>query len=560
MVRFHVWFLVLALVGGPLAAGYFLGFDALDAETLRGVEASVREDAALGQAKLARFSDESIREAALVAQRAALHEPLLPLAAAAGSPLEAGDRIKAALERAKAPGDLIAIADARGAVLLRIKEAQNDLALPMFTDALRGQPTAQVIAYRGRLYWVAVAPILSGTQIVGAIALGQKASTEWVQRLVGPRGGGVAVAYGGKVVASNLGQREAGELTKHLGQLQAGRVKEVVSGPGSVLATGTTLGQIPGALVVYARPAPIVGGLSDARLLYLYIAGGVFLFALFWAFLLQRAIARPATLLLSRVHAFANSHDPAASVSAQGLASPWAQIAAAVNEALSRTRAWAQGVVATRKSAPTSAIAGVADVAEPAPAAPATAAAESRIAATAPTMVIPSSITAAAPAPSGGAAMLEARPAPDVEWRPPVSPAADAAAPVPPAAPPAAASFDGGRTLMGFGAFGGVPPTQAPQAPEVASPAVPSAPPAPDDPLASVLPALHERFLAVRRECAESTDDVTFDRFARKVRRVREELMEQHRCDEVQFEVYVRAGRATLKAVPRRAGTPAVVH
>ena len=79
------------------------------------------------------------------------------------------------------------------------------------------------------------------------------------------------------------------------------------------------------------------------------------------------------------------------------------------------------------------------------------------------------------------------------------------------------------------------------------------------DPLDHLLPKLHADFLNARRECSEPTEDVSFDRFADKVRRVRSDLMTQHRCEEVEFEVYKRSGRAALRATPKRR-VEAAVH
>src|SRR5207248_9543889 len=72
------------------------------------------------------------------------------------------------------------------------------------------------------------------------------------------------------------------------------------------------------------------------------------------------------------------------------------------------------------------------------------------------------------------------------------------------------------------------------------------------DPLDAQLPSLHQQFLAARRQTAEPTDEVTFERFARKVRQIRDDLKAEHRCELVDFEVHVRAGRAALKAHPVR--------
>ncbi|MCG8425232.1 MAG: hypothetical protein MJE77_45710 [Proteobacteria bacterium] len=59
-----------------------------------------------------------------------------------------------------------------------------------------------------------------------------------------------------------------------------------------------------------------------------------------------------------------------------------------------------------------------------------------------------------------------------------------------------------------------------------------------------------EQFLAMKTECGESTSNLTFERFALKLSKNRDALMAKHSCDEVRFQVYVKDGRAALKATP----------
>jgi hypothetical protein len=62
--------------------------------------------------------------------------------------------------------------------------------------------------------------------------------------------------------------------------------------------------------------------------------------------------------------------------------------------------------------------------------------------------------------------------------------------------------------------------------------------------------ALFEEFVALKRQCGESTASVVYEKFAGKMRASRDSLMAKHDCDEVRFHVYVRDGKAAVKAKP----------
>jgi len=61
----------------------------------------------------------------------------------------------------------------------------------------------------------------------------------------------------------------------------------------------------------------------------------------------------------------------------------------------------------------------------------------------------------------------------------------------------------------------------------------------------------HE-FIAVRERCGESGDGLTFEKFAGKLRKNRDQLVQKYGCRTVRFQVYVKDGRAALKATPVR--------
>lgn len=63
---------------------------------------------------------------------------------------------------------------------------------------------------------------------------------------------------------------------------------------------------------------------------------------------------------------------------------------------------------------------------------------------------------------------------------------------------------------------------------------------------------IFEEFLATKRRCGEPSDNLTFERFAAKLRKNRDALIAKHGCQSVRFQVYVKDGKAALKASPIR--------
>lgn len=65
-------------------------------------------------------------------------------------------------------------------------------------------------------------------------------------------------------------------------------------------------------------------------------------------------------------------------------------------------------------------------------------------------------------------------------------------------------------------------------------------------------PQVFEDFLRLKKENGESTDGLTFEKFQKTLRKNRDALVQQHGCKHVKFTVYVKEGRAALKASPVR--------
>jgi hypothetical protein len=62
--------------------------------------------------------------------------------------------------------------------------------------------------------------------------------------------------------------------------------------------------------------------------------------------------------------------------------------------------------------------------------------------------------------------------------------------------------------------------------------------------------SVHADFLRVREECGESIDGLGYERFRPKLEKNRQQLMEKHACRSVRFSVYVKEGKAALRATP----------
>jgi len=89
-------------------------------------------------------------------------------------------------------------------------------------------------------------------------------------------------------------------------------------------------------------------------------------------------------------------------------------------------------------------------------------------------------------------------------------------------------------------------PFQAPQ------PHAPVAPPAQAESDESAWQGVFQEFLRVREECGESVEGLTWERFRQKLQKNRDSLVQKYACRTVRFQVYVKEGKAALKATPVR--------
>jgi hypothetical protein len=76
--------------------------------------------------------------------------------------------------------------------------------------------------------------------------------------------------------------------------------------------------------------------------------------------------------------------------------------------------------------------------------------------------------------------------------------------------------------------------------------------PEPDlsDPIEAELHAVFTEFVETKQQCGEPTEGVTYDKFAEKLRANRATLIAKYSCKTVKFQVYIKDGKAALKATP----------
>lgn len=62
--------------------------------------------------------------------------------------------------------------------------------------------------------------------------------------------------------------------------------------------------------------------------------------------------------------------------------------------------------------------------------------------------------------------------------------------------------------------------------------------------------SVYEDFIRTKKQCGEPTDGLTFEKFQHTLKKNRDALIQRHGCKRVRFSVYVKEGRASLKATP----------
>ena len=62
--------------------------------------------------------------------------------------------------------------------------------------------------------------------------------------------------------------------------------------------------------------------------------------------------------------------------------------------------------------------------------------------------------------------------------------------------------------------------------------------------------AVFQDFVSLKQQCGESTDGFSYEKFEQTLKKKNEELITRHGAKRVKFSVYVKEGKAALKASP----------
>ena len=71
-----------------------------------------------------------------------------------------------------------------------------------------------------------------------------------------------------------------------------------------------------------------------------------------------------------------------------------------------------------------------------------------------------------------------------------------------------------------------------------------------DDGLETEFRQVYRDFIETKQACGESIEGITYDKFSGKLKTNRQQLISRYACKTVKFQVYVKDGKAALKATP----------
>ena len=566
MNRLKVWlYTVLVALAG--AAGLFALSRGLTRSTQDQLDRQVSACAAQADARLQLVAEHAGR----VAERMARDPALLQALTAEASEAELA-RALAAAERGdpgEAAGPTVAAVGSRGPARFAHPSPATELE-PLLSVAREGRRVEAYLLARGALHQVVALPVGLGA----AVAVAVPASAAWLRQARAATSCELTVVAAGKPVASTLPADQAALVAR---AARAGIGAAVGAGAlspqplslpwklplpalpllfaqasahrvGAIALEGVPAGALVLSQEVAGAMSPIVtyGWVGLAALVLLFLVGfvvGIFVTD-------GSHVAFPKELLIAADRIGRGDFSARAPV----LAGRLGTIAGALNRAAEA--AWtppAPVPPADTGSAPlgVDALSGLPSAApaspfraSPAAAEPASWAVQREVVASAESVPPPAEQgTAEPPAEEGGAS--DAAPGEPVEAH-----GGETAAPANAwLEPPATASRDGGAA-----------PGTAPRPPlrDRTSPDFFGVPPA--EPAGYALgdedeehwKTVYQDFLRVRTDCGESQEGVTYERFREKLHKNRDQLAERYGCRTVRFQVYVKEGKAALKASPVR--------
>jgi hypothetical protein len=444
--------------------------------------------------------------------------------------------------------DIAFAVDASGRILAQLGSMEanppgSSLATyPFIERALHGYVRDDVIVYDRRVYRMASRPVLYGGEYVGAIAHGYKFDNAFSERVSQGLGGATVLFFYGRTPLASFAAPNAPALAEvsailpdalnddHFKRGERTEPKLLTSGGRSVYSL--IVGSAAAAEVGYAiaRPVPLVASpltffqsasQEDVNALPIpFLAGGAALLALLGLLFVHFERDRPYRVLRMKLQQIAQGERERLIVTEWRGA--YRKLADAINQAIDKSMERAAEMVpASKKKANLDEILG------PTP--------ESN--------VEPYFGFADAPQPKAAAPrVLEATPPAGVPARPAPP---QAAAPAAPAAPKLVAP----KPLA-------APPAAKPAGPRLASPAPLNGGSGSNDnsgePVdeASHFREVYAQYMSMRKDCGESIDGLSFEKFELTLTKTRDQVLSKHPAKGVRFTVYVKEGKAALKAAP----------
>ncbi|MEM9729018.1 MAG: MXAN_5187 family protein [Myxococcota bacterium] len=583
----RLWYLVLATALGVALAGAFLNKSAASREAEFQLEEQLRRDRV--EAELWLRLDARLRLDALaaLAVEPEVRQTLRNSSNKRGTPGNSTRKrlsnklnaLNAKLEEGR--GDMVFAVDAEGEVVATLDKsdmnAQRLDKMPLVKDALRGYMRDDVWVYNGSVYRMAARPVFDGGRYVGAIIHGMRVGDDLARRLGEKLPNATVVFFFGDEV-----------IGAHTGGADAPTRSEIKNGVASAVANAAgSEGSVEIGERTRAITAPIRGGAAHAGVGYMVGRNGslVGLGGLFantfsedvaslpwWA-----VVGIPLVLLFLGLFVLYQEHDKAVGIlrsssaalakgeldglPAGDLRRHYRKIAENINQALragigfKKDAEVRQGVdlddmlSSTRDSADT----GYFGFGQEAPTARRGAVEEQSVAtvtqgvATKP----PSGSTTARPKDTP-----TARPSKSKSSRPPAPMPRHRAAPAarsereptpmpddPPTRPRAIVDEYGG-----FGDDDGLT-EESTQVTHIPQELLEKSSPGEEGEEAHFR-EVFDQFVATQKECGASVAGLTFDKFVRKLHAARDQVMKRHNAASVRFTVYVKEGRAALKASP----------
>ncbi|HET8933666.1 MAG TPA: MXAN_5187 family protein [Polyangiales bacterium] len=428
---------------------------------------------------------------------------------------------------------------------------------PFIARALRGYVRDDVIVYDRRVYRMASRPVLYGGEYVGAIAHGYRFDDEFAKRVASGLGDAtVLFFYGRTPLASSMatGAPQVAEVAailpealtdKHLQEgerigpmpLQAGgrAVYSLMVGGAAQAEVGYAIAR---ALPLIASPLAFFQSASreDVHALPLpWLGVAAVLLAMIGLTFVYFERDRPYKVLRQKVLNVASGERERLLVTEWRGA--YRALADAINQALDKAVERAAELAPSSKKK-----ANLDEILGPTP--------DSHVepyfgfadAGPPPGKTGGVPINGTGPTKTGGTPIHGTGPTPKQE-----SPQLQAAAPA--AAPPAAKAAAAAKPAMaGVAAPAGKPPLAAPKA--AAIPLQGSNDNADTADQANHFREVYQQYLSVRKDCGEAVDGLSYEKFELTLTKTRDQVLQKHPAKDVRFTVYVKEGKAALKAAP----------